>query len=457
MAQPMFRCPRCGSFAVPDEETPAPLRCSNCGGILESTGVGEGTATTPYRARSSAAPSFAPALLVRGFRLLGELGRGGMGLVYRARQLSLEREVALKVLPPLLAADPDRLERFRREATLAASLTASHVLPVFDVVDADGVPVLVLPFIDGPNLGRLVEDRRTEQARDRDRLAADREYLDRLLPLLDQLVEAVAVIHRADILHRDIKPSNLLVDREGGLWLADFGLARLGRESGGTAPGQAVGTPGYMSPEQAAGRQDLDGRADLFSVGVTIYWALTLRAPYGTDKVDEAALLPPPPSRHQPLLSSDMDAVLLKALEPDRRHRYATAAALRDDWRRVRQGLVPHARRLGRLGHLGRRLRRHRWLVGTVAISALLLTALGAVALRPAAPPPGRFVRDVRLDSEPPGAAAVLVPIDEYGELQPDRAIRPPGKTPLTVPAVPPGEYLMVVRVIASKTLKKLQ
>src|SRR5262245_28573301 len=145
MAEPI-RCPHCGSYSTPGPGGPAPARCERCGGLLETPHPEETAETAPCRTPCAPTPLVAPALAVRGFRLLGEIGRGGMGLVYRAVQLSLGREVALKVLPPLLAADPQRLERFRREASLVADLKDAHILPVYDLLDAEGVPVLVMPF-----------------------------------------------------------------------------------------------------------------------------------------------------------------------------------------------------------------------------------------------------------------------------------------------------------------------
>src|SRR5207244_2451785 len=164
---------------------------------------------------------------------LEEIGRGGMSIVYRARQRSLDREVALKVLPPAFAADPARLARFRREATVAAGLRDSRILPVFDVLEAEGVPILVLPYVAG----------------------------------------------------------------------CDLGLARLGHEVSVTAPGSELGTPGFMSPEQWHGSEDVDSRADVFGLGVMLYQALTLEWPYGKDRITTKALPPIPIHQRQPLLS----------------------------------------------------------------------------------------------------------------------------------------------------------
>jgi formylglycine-generating enzyme required for sulfatase activity len=392
---------------------------------------------------------------VPGFELLGELGRGGMGIVYRAWQVSLNREVAIKVLPPPLAADLERLHRFRNEAAVAASLTDSHVVPVFDILEVQGVPFLIMPLIEGPNLGKIIGDRHLvkEGKPPPDphpwALGGDQVYLNRILPVLDQLVEAVAVIHKAGVLHRDIKPSNVLVDGRGNLWLSDFGLARLQETGVGTVTGAAVGTPGYMSPEQAEGAEDIDFRADLFSLGATLYKALTLEMPYGKRGKD-GGQPPVAPSRRQPLLSRDFDAVLLKALEWKREDRYAGAVEFQADWLRVRSGLLPQARRVGRLGRLIRFGRRHSRQLAVVFAIALFAGIAGLFWGRVFhAPPEGPLDtvlrRTVLVTTDPPGARVALVPLHkETGQPLPEEAIRPTAETPMEIEDVPVGQYLVV-------------
>jgi formylglycine-generating enzyme required for sulfatase activity len=432
-------CPRCGSvLRRADSKTPLFL-CSQCNEIVGDTTSGQ--LTLP-----EGAPAADFAGQVPGYEILGELGRGGMGIVYRARQASLRREVALKVLPPALAANPDLLVRFRHEADVAGNLVNAHILPVHDVLDAGGVPVIVLPLVDGGDLGRILRDRKAVAegkpagGRHPWSVLDDRTYQARVLPLLDQLVEGVAALHRAGILHRDIKPSNVLVDREGHAWLSDFGLARTEEQGLGTQLGMMVGTQGYLSPEQARGEPGVDKRADVFSLGVTLYQALTLEMPYGPGGAAARRTPPAPPSRRQPLLPRHFDGVLLKAMAPRRENRFASAVEFQEEWRRARQGQRPRTRPPRRLLP---------WAVAAAALgAAVVLVALRAAGLWPApapAPPDGRAVY---VETDPPGARVALVPVaPNTGWYLADKAIRPRGRTPLTVPDVPPGEYLVVADV----------
>lgn len=391
--------------------------------------------------------------LIPGFEVLGKIGCGGMGVVYRARQLSLNRDVALKVMAPAYAADSKRLRRFHNEAAIAARLTNSRVLPVFDVLEAGGAPVLVMPFVDGWDLARILADRRAVKRgepvsrRHPSSSFTERTYLDFILPVLDQIVAAVASVHEAGVLHRDIKPSNVLIDRCGDVRLTDFGLARLIGRTLLTEDNQRMGTPGFMSPEQWVGGVDNDQRTDVFGLGATLYSLLTLELPYKEQQISRHSPPPSRPSKRNGLLSGEIDAVIIKALEPDRRNRYRTAGELQEDWRRARSGLLPSARCPGPFERLFRWVRRHSWLVARAAVVVVMLS-LGALAMmRTGRTSTGSLPpRRVNLISNPPGAGFVLVPLDDTsGELIPDRAIRPADHLAAPSPVlVPPGDYLVV-------------
>ena len=214
------------------------------------------------------------------FRLGREIGRGGIGVVYEARQISLGRRVAVKLLPPASLLDSQQLRRFEIEAQAAAALQHPNIIPVFAYGTERGVPYFAMRLIDGRNLAEIVADFR---ARNETGLAPrDVAELGR------QAAEALDYAHRNDVLHRDIKPSNLLVDVYQRLWVADFGLARIRGDSDLTASGDVLGTLRYLSPEQAKGRrQTFDGRCDVYALGATLYELLTLRPVYeGEDRAE---------------------------------------------------------------------------------------------------------------------------------------------------------------------------
>jgi formylglycine-generating enzyme required for sulfatase activity len=459
-------CPRCGSTLEPAHDPTPGLHCSTCG-----VDLGEAD-TMPFA--SSAPTQVLETLALPGFEVRGILGRGGMGIVYRAYQVSLKRDVALKVLPPALASQPAVLDRFRREAELAARLTGSHILPVYDISEAQGVPVIVMPLIKGGDLGRVLRDRLAVKKGQPPQLLhpwaelEDRAYLDHLLPVLDQVVAGVAVLHRHGVLHRDIKPSNVLVDDEGNAWISDFGLARLQDQDSGTQTGVGMGTRGYAAPEQISGETESDARADVYGLGATLYQSLTLEMPYGKTIPQAEGPRPEPIHRRQPLLSPDFDAVVLTTLEPERERRYSSSQELQEDWKRLRQGLLPKARRAGPLRRLGRDLRRHPWATAAAVALIALMAALGLMFSRdrriPDAidpriafdgtlplPPVGAdqvVNRRVAIATEPPGANIVFVPLHELtGFPMPQGAIRPKDKTPLTGFELPSGMYLVVAEV----------
>ncbi len=199
----------------------------------------------------------------------GEIGRGGMSVVYRARDRRLNRPVAIKVLPPELAHDAAIRTRFTREAQMAAQLTHAHIVPIYDVGEQDGLAYFVMAIVNGGNLGTLLT-------------REPRQPIDEARRLLGEIADALAYAHLRGVIHRDIKPDNILLDESSGrAMVTDFGIARAMEGSTRlTATGIAVGTPAYMSPEQALGDREVDGRSDIYSLGVLGYQMLTGRLPF---------------------------------------------------------------------------------------------------------------------------------------------------------------------------------
>ncbi len=258
------------------------------------------------------------------YELENEIGRGGMSAVFRARDLRLNRAVAIKVLPPELAYDPAVRARFTREAQTFAHLSHPNIVPIYDVGEREGIAYFVMALASGGSLAALL-------ARE------PRQPLDEVRRLLIEIADALDFAHRHGVVHRDIKPDNILLDRDTGrAMVTDFGIARA-MEAGTrlTITGNAVGTPTYMSPEQATGERELDGRSDIYSLGVVAYQMVTGRVPFSASSA--IALLfkhlheaPRPIAELRPDAPRSLRKAIERALEKDPEERWPTAAALRD-------------------------------------------------------------------------------------------------------------------------------
>jgi serine/threonine-protein kinase len=393
---------------------------------------------------------------LEGFQIVQELGRGGMGIVYRAWQERLQRWVALKCLPAAFSEDPERLRRFREEARLTAQLTEHGIIQVHDIVEAGNTPILVLPFIDGCDLAQIIKQRQAlQEGKSVDiphpwATLKEADYLRAILPFFDKVLDSLVRLHGAGVLHRDLKPSNILLDKNANSWLTDFGLARMGHLDTTTQSGHGMGTPGFMSPEQWDGDENIDARTDVFGIGVTIYQALTLKLPYGKTKIKETnppVQLPKTVTRRWP---AHLDLVLQKAIQPDRAKRYQSVADFRDDWVRVRNELLPKGTPISPGKRIVRSVRR-KMVYGLASVALLSVVGLmAAVFWQPTKKDPDAksVVRTVHLKTDPPDARVVLIPLRyDDGSPQFDKAIEPEEHTPLTIADVPPGDYLVIVEV----------
>jgi serine/threonine protein kinase/predicted Zn-dependent protease len=358
------------------------------------------------------------------FEILREIGRGGMGVVYEARQVSLNRRVALKVMfgGPTLSAKA--VQRFRREAEAAGKLHHSHIVPVYLTGEEDSVHFYAMEMIDGPSLDRVLRRLReppVELMAHRDtavhadvpparnqltasltrtspheeapvpapRAMADlpasltgSDYFEAVARMIADVADALEHAHQLGVIHRDIKPSNLLLAPDGKLCVNDFGLARLAEQPSVTGTGEFVGTPTYMSPEQiTAGRTPLDHRTDIYSLGATLYELLTLQVPFTGERREQvlAQILhkePKPPRRLNQKVPRDLETICLKAMEKDPDRRYQTAGQLADDLRRYLNRFAITAHRAGPVARLHKWVRRRPALAAvSVGVFALALVA----------------------------------------------------------------------------------
>ena len=307
-------CPRCGT----------PRGADSPQGLCPKCVLAAGFDTQPEAASSESSdvrtPAPVPAELQPHFPQLEIqklIGGGGMGWVYRARQSDLDRDVALKILPPESARDPAFAERFRREARTLARLCHPNIVAIHDFGQAGPYYYLVMEYVEGSNLRELEQSRRLSPAE--------------ALAIIPRICEGLQFAHDAGVVHRDVKPENILIDRQGRVKIADFGIAKLmDRKPDVTLTGrqQSLGTPHYMAPEQVGASEHVDHRADIYSLGVVFYEMLTGELPLGRFG---------PPSQKLPL-DTRVDAIVLKSLEPDPQQRYQTAGAVKTDVEAVSRG-----------------------------------------------------------------------------------------------------------------------
>ncbi len=261
---------------------------------------------------------------IPGYEVEAVLGQGGMGIVYKARHLRLNRPVALKMLLPGAHASPEFRQRFWREAEALAGLQHPNIVQVYDIGDQDGQPWFTMEFVEGGNLAQ--------------KLAGMPQPARQAAALLATLAEAMQAGHQGGIVHRDLKPANILVAANGTLRISDFGLARRFENGPGlTSSGARLGTSSYMAPEQALGKVSAMGPAvDVYALGAVLYELLTGRPPFRAETAAETerqvvANEPVPPGRLNTQVPRDLETICLKALRKDPQRRYSSAGALAED------------------------------------------------------------------------------------------------------------------------------
>jgi serine/threonine protein kinase len=378
----------------------------------------EDSPTNPPAPAPGFLPSLNPAVPLGDFRLVREIGRGGMGVVYEAEQLSLGRRIALKVLPFALTLDSRQLQRFKNEARAVAHLHHTNIVPIYSVGCERGIHFYAMEYIEGQPLTKLIKDLReaagaedTETRRHGDKETKNLRtseitppcgsrsghdglpvslspcllvsFFETVARLGVQAAEALEHAHQRGVIHRDIKPGNLLVEESGHLWITDFGLAQFQNSDAAlTMTGDLVGTLRYMSPEQALAQRGLvDHRTDVYSLGVTLYELLTLEPVFnGRDRHELLRQIafeePRPPRRRNDKIPIDLETIVLKAVAKPVEERYATAQELADDLRRFLDHKPILARRPSWWERATKWARRHRTVV-RAGIGLLLLAAVG--------------------------------------------------------------------------------
>ena len=351
------------------------------------------------------------------FRIIREIGRGGMGVVFEAEQESLGRRVAVKVLPRQVLLDEKHLKRFEREARIAANLHHTNIVEVFGVGEQDGFHYYVMQYIHGvgldaliPELAKAVRNQTGNKSQspaipaantppeNESATAAARQllgddgwqtgrlglvYWQSVARIGLQAADALHYAHSLETLHRDIKPANLLIDTQGTVWLADFGLAKAAQSDDISLSNDLVGTLRYMAPEQFRG--STDHRSDIYSLGLTLYELLALRPAY--EESDRSRLMqritegpPPAPGSANREIPRDLETIILKAVSHDVNQRYQTAEAMADDLRCFLEDRPIQARRVGPVERFGRWCRRNKALASLAGTTLLLLVLVAAIA-----------------------------------------------------------------------------
>ncbi len=386
---------------------------------------GASSRLSPFGTAAPELSALAPASRLGDFEILGEIGRGGMGVVYRARQVSLDRLVALKVLPASRQRHGASLERFLREARAAARLNHENVVPVYSHGECDGFYYYAMKLVEGVTLDLAIRShpellsathassaaaRRFSRTRPVtksltvsvpgaatppaphpataapdgeatvtcDHTAQDYRHMANLLI---GVAEGLAHAHANGVVHRDIKPHNLILGHEQRLYITDFGLAYLVSEPHVTVSGEVMGTPAYLSPEQVRGHiREIDHRTDIYSLGVTLYEMLTNTRPFQGETRDQvlhsiSAKDPAPPRRRNPRVPVDLETICLRAIEKDPARRYPGAADFAEDLRRFVDGRPILSRRAGPMERAVKFARRNR-AASTALVAAVIIAAV---------------------------------------------------------------------------------
>ncbi len=322
-----MKCQRCQHDNPPDT-----VFCGKCGVPLEP-GADSAAEAPVAHTKTIQAPKeelTTGSTFAGKYKIIEELGKGGMGRVYKALDTEVNEKIALKVIRPEVAADDSTIERFRNELKLARKVRHKNVCQMFDLNIREGTYYITMEYVSGQDLKGLI--------RQSGRLA-----VETAVAIAKQVADGLVEAHGLGVVHRDLKPGNIMVDRDGQVRIMDFGIARSLGMKGITGAGVMIGTPEYMSPEQVEGK-DVDERSDMYSLGIILYEMVTGRVPFEGDSpftvgVKHKSEIPAPPEELNPHIPEDLSRVILKCLEKEKTKRYQNAAELRLDLSRIEEGM----------------------------------------------------------------------------------------------------------------------
>ncbi|MGB7297525.1 MAG: protein kinase, partial [Candidatus Aminicenantales bacterium] len=323
-----MRCPQCQA-----ENAETSLFCSGCGAKLDAAKdlslFKTETLQTPLKDLTTGS-TFAGR-----YQVIEEMGRGGMGKVYKVLDTKINEKVALKLIKPEIASDRQTVERFSNELRLARKIRHQNVCGMFDIGEAEGAHYITMEFISGEDLKSFLH-------------RVGRLPVGKAVSISRQVCEGLAGVHRLGVVHRDLKPSNVMIDKEGNARIMDFGIARSLTGKSITGAGVMIGTPEYMSPEQVEGKE-VDQRSDIYSLGVILYEMVTGRVPFEGDTpfaigVKHRSEMPRDPTEINSQLPPELSGLILKCLEKDKEKRYRSAADVHSELARMEQGIPPAER-----------------------------------------------------------------------------------------------------------------